>query len=283
MTIPPRPMGTFRPGPAPVVRRTSVVAPSAPVPPTAARPSFVPVKPEEAKSGGWATFLHVIMGLNLALIGLNLVVGLFVGLVIMFAPDSALAEEFRDLIGIGLPSWGGVAFAFVSMGLVPVVWLLGTRVEPWKGTVEFLRLDLEWRWVWRGFALLGVLLAAYAALIGVSVLFPEEEEPEGFAEAVEKLSWPLILAVALTAGITEEILFRGVLFRWVGWWGQGLLFAAAHVAAGNPWQIGFTLAVGLAFGWLRLRGWSLVSLMIAHVLYDVVALAVLKIAGAASA
>ena len=222
------------------------------------------------------------MGLNLALVGLNLVVGVFMGFVIIFAPESALANEFREVIGVGLPSWGGVAYSFVAMGLVPVVWLLGTRVEAWTGTVRFLHLSFAWRWIWRGFALLGVLLVAYAALVGISFFLPADEEPEEFAEAARNLSWPLLFVVALTAGITEEILFRGVLFRWIGWWGQGLLFAAAHVAAGNPWQIGFTLGVGLLFGWLRLRGWSIVALMIAHVLYDVAALLVFKLASGAS-
>lgn len=242
----------------------------------------MPVKPEEGKAGAWPTFLHVVMGLNVALVGLNIVVGVFIGSVIMFAPRSALADEFRELIGIGLPSWGGVAYSLVAMGVVPIVWLLGTRVEAWHGTVRYLHLYVGWGWVWRGSALLGVLLVAYAALVGVSFFLPVQEEPEGFAEAAKDLTWPLLFAVALTAGITEEILFRGVLFRWVGWWGQGLLFAAAHVAAGNPWQIGFTLGVGLTFGWLRLRGWSLVALMIAHVLYDVVALLVFKLASGAS-
>jgi uncharacterized protein len=84
--------------------------------------------------------------------------------------------------------------------------------------------------------------------------------------------------VALLAGIGEELLFRGVLQTVLSQWTTpvtgmllaSLLFALAHALS----KLYFLLAliIGLCFGWLVLKYNDLVAPMVAHSLYDFVAL-----------
>jgi membrane protease YdiL (CAAX protease family) len=84
--------------------------------------------------------------------------------------------------------------------------------------------------------------------------------------------------VALLAGVGEELLFRGViqsvLSRWTtpiaGLLITSTLFALAHALS----KLYFLLAlvIGFGFGWLVFRYNDLVAPMVAHTLYDFVAL-----------
>lgn len=84
--------------------------------------------------------------------------------------------------------------------------------------------------------------------------------------------------VALLAGVGEELLFRGVLQTLLGWWTTpvigllitSLLFGAAHALS----KLYFVLAaaIGLCFGWMTLYYNDLVAPMVAHSVYDFVAL-----------
>jgi uncharacterized protein len=84
--------------------------------------------------------------------------------------------------------------------------------------------------------------------------------------------------VALLAGVGEELLFRGViqsiLIDWTnpiaGLLLSGLAFGAAHALS----KLYFLLAtlIGIVFGWLVLEYNDLVAPMVAHSVYDFVAL-----------
>jgi membrane protease YdiL (CAAX protease family) len=88
--------------------------------------------------------------------------------------------------------------------------------------------------------------------------------------------------VALLAGVGEELLFRGVIQTLLVDWSTplaglliaSLLFGAAHALS----KLYFVLAtlIGLCFGWLVLRYDDLIAPMIAHSLYDFVALVYLS-------
>jgi membrane protease YdiL (CAAX protease family) len=84
--------------------------------------------------------------------------------------------------------------------------------------------------------------------------------------------------VAMLAGVGEELLFRGVLQTllvqwttpWIGLAISSVLFGLAHALS----KLYFALAtlIGLCFGWLVLEYDDLVAPIIAHSLYDFVAL-----------
>jgi len=84
--------------------------------------------------------------------------------------------------------------------------------------------------------------------------------------------------IALLAGVGEELLFRGALQSIFGRWTTpvvglvitSLLFGAAHALS----KLYFLLAtlIGLCFGWLTLHYNDLVAPIVAHTVYDFVAL-----------
>lgn len=107
-----------------------------------------------------------------------------------------------------------------------------------------------------------------------------ESQIEFFAEIGFKFTWPRIFAMALFAGVFEELLFRGALqtglANWLGVvWAiilTNLLFGVLH------WRTAlYALIAGLVGVWLSLvftLTGNLLAPIIAHGLYDLVALGV---------
>ncbi|MEK6976204.1 MAG: type II CAAX endopeptidase family protein [Candidatus Thermoplasmatota archaeon] len=227
--------------------------------------------------------LNVLLGIALALLGINFLLGLVVGIALVFAPDSGLSNYFEGESGIDSP----LAFAvitlltFVLVGLIPFLWVLGTRVRPWLGTRTYLQLRSGWKDWLRGVALVPAMILAVVVLSvlyilgtqGVDGLTNPKDDDTGDA-LLQNLTWPIAILVALCAGIGEEILFRGVLQKHIGVWGQAVAFGLAHAGNGYPPQVLFAFGLGVAFGFLFKRGWSLVSLIVAHALYDLTILGI---------
>ena len=94
--------------------------------------------------------------------------------------------------------------------------------------------------------------------------------------------WWELAAVALAAGIGEEVLFRGALQPWASLWfgpAAGLLlaslaFGAVHAVTWTYFT--FATAVGLYLGWLANWCGELVTPIGIHALYDFVALWILQ-------
>jgi membrane protease YdiL (CAAX protease family) len=149
----------------------------------------------------------------------------------------------RDQIAAwGTPlAWAAARGLAIALPMLAAFWLLMHWDRP---TLRQLREQVEW-------------------LIGE--MFPEGHTGQ-FA------------LVALLAGVGEELLFRGVIQPLlIGWTGPAvgllvasLVFGAAHALS----KLYFTLAtlIGLCFGWVALRYNDLVAPMVAHSVYDFVAL-----------
>jgi membrane protease YdiL (CAAX protease family) len=139
--------------------------------------------------------------------------------------------------------WVGVA-AYLVLGLLPLL--------------QSLR-GLRWR---RAYA------AAYRrSFSSIPGMLPNT--------AVERLSW---IPLSLTAGICEEVLFRGFLIRFlhessfglpVAWAlvASSLLFGLGHAYQGVKGVVGSTIG-GFAFGLLFLLSGSLFACVILHALVD---------------
>jgi len=91
-------------------------------------------------------------------------------------------------------------------------------------------------------------------------------------------SWLELALISLAAGVGEELLFRGALQLLLVRWAQpivaisvaSLLFGLAH-ALSTTYFIAATL-VGFYFGWLAMAYDDLIAPMLAHGLYDFIAL-----------
>lgn len=85
------------------------------------------------------------------------------------------------------------------------------------------------------------------------------------------------LAVGIVAGLGEEWLFRGVLQPLVGWVAASVMFGLAHVGGRNMLPFGVWASVmGLALGALANATGGLTAPVVAHGLYDILALAYLR-------
>jgi membrane protease YdiL (CAAX protease family) len=279
----PAPSPTPAPAPAvppfdPATGEWLAARPAQPV----AAPTPTGPPPESFRKGAGPIAWTVVLALDLGFLAFNAIYAIYAGLVLIASPESAAAQRFREAVMLDSPE--ALLFetlaSFALFGLIPLLWVLLTRQEPREGTKRFLRLHEPGKGIARGVLLaiplilaVGVLSAAYTYATEGPQGFDDPDENPAVQGILDNLSWPLAALVALCAGIGEEIFFRGLLQRWLGVWGQAILFGLAHSAGGYPPQILFACGLGVLFGVLVRRGWSLWTTITAHVLYDFTLLA----------
>jgi uncharacterized protein len=93
----------------------------------------------------------------------------------------------------------------------------------------------------------------------------------------EHVNAPQIVAVSVLAGAAEELLFRGVLQLLVGLPAASVIFGAVHV--GGRGFVGYGVwaaCIGALFGWLMVQTGGLLAPIVAHAVYDALALAYVR-------
>ena len=86
-----------------------------------------------------------------------------------------------------------------------------------------------------------------------------------------------ILVISALAGLAEELLFRGVLQPLIGLPAASLVFGAVHV--GGRGFVGYGVwaaCIGALFGWLMVGTGGLLAPIVAHAVYDALALAYVR-------
>ena len=212
---------------------------------------------------------NIVLGVDLSLLGLSFLFSAILGLAAMFDPGGE-AGGLRGAYDDPALLWVNAFVVLFMMGFVPLAWVLVTRRKAGPGAVRYLGLHRPARSLFVGTGLAGLFLSGSIALLLFFAVTGLPISPRDVQEdpAGPGLTWGLVAMVSLAAGFGEEILFRGLLQRWTGWLGQAALFAVAHLGSGEPIQFVVTFATGLVFGRLRALGWSLWTLITAHVVYD---------------
>ncbi len=108
---------------------------------------------------------------------------------------------------------------------------------------------------------------------GIKQFFDEQARP-----ILAGCTWPDLALISLAAGVGEEMLFRGViqglLGRWlgprVGWGAASLLFGLLHPI--TPGYVVLATVMGAYLGGLWWFSGNLLTVMVAHALYDFIAL-----------
>lgn len=86
-----------------------------------------------------------------------------------------------------------------------------------------------------------------------------------------------VVVISLAAGIGEELLFRGVLQPEIGLIPASLVFGMLHTGGRGTFAFGCWVALmGAALGWLAAATGGLLAPIVAHALYDAVALAYIR-------
>lgn len=219
----------------------------------------------------------MVLALDLALLGLGLLASL-----LLFGE----APSEIELSSAAL--WAEVLITFTLVGLVPFAWTVGTRIGGLDGALEYLGMEtrkfkegLGPGALWALF-LLGVVLSLSFLL---SFVAGDPEESPLTDALLAALTWPLVVALSLGAGVGEEILYRGLLQRWfigsaarmgarpqtaaaVGIGLQAVVFGFSHAGYDTVLNILVPLVIGVLFGVLYHKRGNLYLVMVAHFLYD---------------
>lgn len=142
---------------------------------------------------------------------------------------------------------------------------------------------------WGGIVGLLFLVKILATAVATSIAPPQVHRELGpFVDLVRSPNaWLLFLAAVVLAGLTEELLFRGVLSRTLeatrlGFWvGAGLAsagFALLHMQYGPAGQL-VIFAVGMTLAWIRAWTRSLWPAVVCHSLNNAIALLAMKALG----
>ncbi len=142
---------------------------------------------------------------------------------------------------------------------------------------------------WVGIVALLLLVKMLATAVATGIAPPQVHRDLGpFMELVRSPNaWLLFLAAVVFAGLTEELLFRGVLSRTLeatrlGFWGGATLasaaFALLHMQYGPGGQL-VIFAVGMTLAWIRAWSRSLWPAVVCHSLNNAVALLAMKALG----
>ena len=170
-----------------------------------------------------------------------------------------------------------VAVALVSQGVMGVVAVAVARLFglsfAWGSPARDVAIGLA------GAA--GVAAANYALLGRRQVAGPLQPVRDVVDEILMPLfsrlrGWQMVV-IAACAGVGEELLFRGVLQPLVGLVAASLLFGMAHIGGRTMLAFGaWASALGLLMGTLAIATGGLTAPMVAHGVYDFLALAYLR-------
>lgn len=247
-----------------------------PVASTAPQPEDIPTEPGQRRPGndGMRLAGDIFMGLNLGYLGLTVLGGIALYLFSLATDAGASGNTTPD--GISESTWTQLLLWFTNIhnlvvfAVIPIAWVAMTHTGGWAGIRAVLGLHWSGRAAAIGVAIgiaMVVVFGGIAILLEQMGLVPDDAPIEN---VLSSLTWPLVIVTSLVAGFAEEIMFRGVLQKWLRWWGQGLVFGALHL--GNAGLISFavTAAIGVGFGYARHRGVSLWTLIVAHFVYDLI-------------
>lgn len=163
----------------------------------------------------------------------------------------------------------------MAMGVTAVVLLLIARLWMQFGSVSLLPLH------WKGIALplgLTIGLGVTAASSIVYRLWPAYRKSANFylQLVLKPLSWPDLIWLGLLPGLSEELLFRGVMLPAVGLNAIGLvvsslLFGILHLSGPQQWPyVVWATTVGFLLGYSALATGNLLVPIVAHIVTNLV-------------
>lgn len=116
----------------------------------------------------------------------------------------------------------------------------------------------------------GVMAALWQGLVSEETFEEQTRASEALSESVDTIG--LVLLLAASAAIGEELAFRGALQPVFGFWPTAIVFALTHIQYTLTPATLIILGVALVFGWLR-RRYNTTVAMITHFLYNFIPLA----------
>ncbi len=158
----------------------------------------------------------------------------------------------------------------VVMGVTAVILLIVAKVWQFLGSVSLLSWHFNSQSFGIGFLLaLGIIIASSI----VYRLWPAyRQSADAYLELVIKpLIWPDLIWLGLLPGLSEELLFRGVMLPAFGLNGialviSSLIFGILHLSSSQQWPyVVWATAVGFVLGYSALMTGNLLVPIVAHI------------------
>lgn len=170
----------------------------------------------------------------------------------------------------------------IAMGVTAVVLLVIAKVWQQYGKIALLSMS------WKGVAIplgLGLGLAITAASALIYRLWPAYQRSADFYLdlVLKPLVWPDLIWLGLLPGMSEELLFRGVMLPALGLditavVASSLCFGILHLSGPQQWPyVVWATTVGLLLGFSALATGNLLVPIVAHVVTNWVSSCVWKL------
>jgi membrane protease YdiL (CAAX protease family) len=127
-------------------------------------------------------------------------------------------------------------------------------------------------WAYAAVAVVAFLVIGYGIDNLASWLTPQTQKRVSDASQVVFHSLnnpPAVVLLGVTAGVAEELIFRGAMLPRFGLWVTALLFAAVHTQYGITFATLEVFVIGVGLGLLRLRAGTL-ACIVSHAGYDII-------------
>lgn len=262
-------------------------------------PEAYPEPAEELPEGKrWSRLrpVHMVIAVALSLVaffGLQFVVAIaVVAKIVAEDPEGAMANLGDQAAMMeALTADPVIALATILVSQVPLILLPIASVWLAKANIREALGIKSPNWPVVGLTVVGILAIGPTADLIVRTM--QETFPDWSLGALDNLAavsqrypwWVLWPFIALLPGVAEELFFRGLVQRPLGFgWGavltSGLFFAFFHI---DPHHVAGVIPLGIWLSWTAARSGSTVTTMIAHAVNNTAALVSMKLAGDAVA
>lgn len=169
----------------------------------------------------------------------------------------------------------------VAMGVTAVVLLTISKIWQKLGSVALLPIDISTDALLYAIALAGGIIVASSVAYRVWPAYRESADIY-LALVVQPLIWADIIWLGLLPGMSEELLFRGVMLPAFGLnlsalFISSLLFGVLHLSGANQWPyVIWATVIGFTLGYVALTTGNLFIPITAHIITNLVSGSVWK-------
>jgi len=170
----------------------------------------------------------------------------------------------------------------VVMGVTAIILLIIAKIWQKLGDVTLLKLDFSTDAYLMGVGLAGGIVLASSIIYRLWPAY--RKSADGYLEMVIRpLVWPDLIWLGLLPGLSEELLFRGVMIPALGFdlvavIVSSLVFGVLHLSGLQQWPyVVWATVVGFALGYTALITGNLLIPIVAHILTNLISSSLWKL------
>ncbi|MGB5595850.1 MAG: CPBP family intramembrane glutamic endopeptidase [Crocosphaera sp.] len=159
----------------------------------------------------------------------------------------------------------------VVMGVTAIILLIIAKVWQRFGSIALLKIEFSSEGLLFGVALSGIIIIASSIIYRLWPAY--RQSADSYLELVLKpLVWPDLIWLGLLPGLSEELLFRGVMLPALGYdllavILSSLVFGVLHLSGAQQWPyVVWATIVGFALGYTALVTDNLLVPIVAHII-----------------